>query len=79
MSVWIRNSKGRLETSEAFFRSLFDTPTSSPTSSIMAEERVVPSEAPRRTMYEQHTTQSSIPHVSCFLQMHLMWRSNKSC
>jgi hypothetical protein len=65
MSVWIRNSKGRLETFEAFFGSLFDISTSSPTSSIMAEERVVPSEAPRRTMYEQHTTQSSIP--SCIM------------
>uniref|UniRef100_A0A2N9H5H8 Retrotransposon gag domain-containing protein n=1 Tax=Fagus sylvatica TaxID=28930 RepID=A0A2N9H5H8_FAGSY len=46
----IENSKGRLETSEAFFGSLFDTPTSSPTSSIMAEERVVQPEAPRMTM-----------------------------
>ena len=54
MSVWVRNSKCRLETFEVFFESLFDTPTSSPTSSIMAEERerVVPPEAPRRTMYE---------------------------
>ena len=62
MSVWVKNSKGRLETSKAFFRSLFDIPISSPTSSIMAEERVVPPEAPRRTMYELlHPTQSSIP------------------
>ena len=54
MSVWVRNSKGRLETSEAFFGSFFDTPTSSPTSSIMAEvrERAVYPEAPRRTMFE---------------------------
>ena len=54
MSVWVRNSKGRLETFEVFFGSLFDTPTSSLTPSIMAEERegVVPLEAPRRTMYQ---------------------------
>ena len=68
MSVWVRNSKGRLETSEAFFGSLFDTPTSSTTSSIMAEkrERLVPPEAPRRTMYQLlHPTQSSIP--SCIM------------
>uniref|UniRef100_A0A2N9IEQ6 Retrotransposon gag domain-containing protein n=1 Tax=Fagus sylvatica TaxID=28930 RepID=A0A2N9IEQ6_FAGSY len=67
MSVWVRNSKGRLETTDAFFGSLFDTPTSSPTSSIMAEEReVVPPEAPRRTMYQLlHPTQSSIP--SCIM------------
>jgi hypothetical protein len=39
MSVWVRNSKGRLETFETFFGSLFDTPTNSHTSSIMAEER----------------------------------------
>uniref|UniRef100_A0A2N9I9P2 Uncharacterized protein n=1 Tax=Fagus sylvatica TaxID=28930 RepID=A0A2N9I9P2_FAGSY len=68
MSVWFRNSKGKLETSEAFFGSLFDTPTSSTTSSIMAEERerVVPPEVPRRTMYQLlHPTQSSIP--SCIM------------
>ena len=54
MSVWVRNSKGRLETSDAFFGSLFDTPTSSLTSSIMAEERegAVSPKAPRRTMYQ---------------------------
>jgi small-conductance mechanosensitive channel len=52
MSVWVRNSKGRLETSEAFFGSLFDTPTSSATSFIMAEERVVQPEAPKMTMYQ---------------------------
>ena len=51
MSVWVRNSKGRLETFETLFGSLFDTPTSSPTSSIMVEERVIPPEAPRMTMY----------------------------
>jgi hypothetical protein len=73
MSVWVRNSKGRLETSESLFGSLFDTPTSSSTSSIMAEERVVQPEAPRMTMYQLlHPTQSS-----CGDQMHLMWRSNK--
>ena len=63
MSIWVRNSKGRLETSEAFFVSLFDTPTNSLTSSIMAEERekVVQPEAPRRTIYELlHPTQSFI-------------------
>ena len=54
MSVWVRNSKCRLETFEVFFESLFDILTSSPTSSIVAKdrERVVPPEAPRRTMYE---------------------------
>uniref|UniRef100_A0A2N9IAN8 Retrotransposon gag domain-containing protein n=1 Tax=Fagus sylvatica TaxID=28930 RepID=A0A2N9IAN8_FAGSY len=66
MSVWVRNSKGRLETFETLFGSLFDTPTSSPTSSIMAEERVIPPEAPRMTMYQLlHPTQSSIP--SCIM------------
>ena len=66
MSVWVRNSKGKLETSEVFFGSLFDTPTSSPTSFIMAEERVVPPEAPKMTMYQLlHPTQSSIP--SCIM------------
>jgi hypothetical protein len=35
ISVWVRNSKGRLETSEAFFGNLFDTLTSSLTSFIM--------------------------------------------
>ena len=68
MSVWVRNSKGRLETFEAFFGSLFDTPTSLHTSFIMGEERerVVPPKAPRRTMYELlHLTQSSIP--SCIM------------
>jgi hypothetical protein len=66
MSVWVRNSKGRLETFETLFGSLFDTPTSLPTSSIMAEERVIPPEAPRMTMYQLlHPTQSSIP--SCIM------------
>ena len=52
-----------------FFGSLFDTHTSSPTSSIMAEkrERVVPPEAPRRTIYKLlHPTQSSIPSCMIF-------------
>ena len=48
MSDWVRNSKGRLETFEAFFGSLFDTLTSS----ITVEERVVLPEAPRMTMYQ---------------------------
>jgi hypothetical protein len=66
MSVWVRNSKGRLETFETLFGSLFDTPTSSPTSFIMTEERVIPPEAPRMTMYQLlHPTQSSIP--SCIM------------
>ena len=68
MSVWVRNSKGRLETSKAFFGSLFDTPTSSSTSFIMAEESkgVIPPEGPRRIMYQLlHPTQSSIP--SCIM------------
>jgi hypothetical protein len=66
MSVWIRNSKGRLETFETLFESLFDTPTSSPTSSIMAEERGAQPKAPRMTMYQLlHPTQSSIP--SCIM------------
>ena len=61
MSVWVRNSKGRLETFETLFGSLFDTPTSSPTSSIMAEERGAQPEAPRMTLYQLfHPTQSSI-------------------
>ena len=50
-----------------FFGSLFDTPTSSPTSSIMAEERVVQPETPRMTMYQLlHPTQSSIPACIMF-------------
>ena len=68
MSVWVRNSKGRLKTFEAFFGTLFDTPTSLPTSSIMAKERerVVQPETPKRTMYELlHPTQSSIS--SCIM------------
>ena len=61
MSVWVRNSKVRLETFETLFGSLFDTPTSSPTSSIMAEERGAQPEAPRMTLYQLfHPTQSSI-------------------
>uniref|UniRef100_A0A2N9GZB5 Bulb-type lectin domain-containing protein n=1 Tax=Fagus sylvatica TaxID=28930 RepID=A0A2N9GZB5_FAGSY len=64
--VWVRNSKGRLETFETLFGSLFDTPTSSPISSIMAEERGAQPEAPRMTMYQLlHPTQSSIP--SCIM------------
>jgi hypothetical protein len=52
MSVWVRNNKDRLETFKAFFGSLFNTPTSSPTDYIMAEERerVVQPKAPKRTM-----------------------------
>ena len=66
MSICVRNNKGKLETPEAFFGSLFDTPTSSPTSSIMPEERVIQPEAPRITMYQLlHPTQSSIP--SCIM------------
>jgi hypothetical protein len=66
MSVWVRNSEGKFETSETLFGSLFDTSTSSPTFSIMAEERVVQPEAPRMTMYQLlHHTQSSIP--SCIM------------
>ena len=52
MSVWVRNSKGRLETFETLFGSLFDTPTSSPTPSVMAEERGAEPKAPRMTMYQ---------------------------
>ena len=66
MSVCVRNSKGRFETSETFFGSLFDTPTSSPTSFITPEERVVQPKAPRMTMYQLlQPTQSSIP--SCIM------------
>jgi hypothetical protein len=66
MSDWVRNNKGRLETSETFFGSFFDTPTNSPTCSIMAEERAINPEEHMRTMYELlHPTKSSIP--SCFM------------
>jgi hypothetical protein len=66
MSVWVRNSKGRLKTFKTLFGSLFDTPTNSPTSSIMAEERGAQPEAPRMTMYQLlHPTQSSIS--SCII------------
>jgi hypothetical protein len=68
MSVWLRNSKGRLETSETFFGSFFDICIHSPTSSIVAEERerAIHLEAPRRTMYELLLpTQSSI--LSCIM------------
>uniref|UniRef100_A0A2N9H6J4 Retrotransposon gag domain-containing protein n=1 Tax=Fagus sylvatica TaxID=28930 RepID=A0A2N9H6J4_FAGSY len=62
----VRNIKGRLETFETHFRSLFDTPTSSPTSSIMAKERGAQPKASRMTMYQLlHPTQSSIP--SCIM------------
>ena len=55
-----------METFETLFGNLFDTPTSSPTSSIMAEERGAQPEAPRMTMYQLlHFTQSSIP--SCIM------------
>jgi hypothetical protein len=66
ISIWVRNSKDRLETFEILFGSLFDTPTSSPTSSIMAEEKGAQPEAPRMTMYQLlHPTRSSIP--SCIM------------
>uniref|UniRef100_A0A2N9H9X5 Retrotransposon gag domain-containing protein n=1 Tax=Fagus sylvatica TaxID=28930 RepID=A0A2N9H9X5_FAGSY len=66
LSLTMMKIGGRLETFETLFGSLFDTPTSSPTSSIMAEERVIPPEAPRMTMYQLlHPTQSSIP--SCIM------------
>ena len=66
MSVWIRNSKCRLETFETLFGSLFDTPTSSPTSSIMAKERGAQPEVPRMTTYQLlHLTQSFI--LSCIM------------
>jgi hypothetical protein len=55
-----------LETFETHFQSLFDTPTSSPTSSIMAKERGAQPKASRMTMYQLlHPTQSSIP--SCIM------------
>ena len=58
MSVWVRNSKDRLETSEAFFGSYFDTPTRAPTYSIMAEERerVVPPRDLPCASIESHAT-----------------------
>ena len=70
MRVWVRNSKGRLETFETFFGSLFNIPIHSPTSSIIVEERerATNPEAPRRSMYELlHPTQSSIPSCIMFL------------
>jgi hypothetical protein len=58
MSVWVGNSKDRLETSDAFFGSYFDTPTRSPTYSIMAEERerVVPPRDLPCASIEPHAT-----------------------
>ena len=66
MSIWVRNSKGRLETSKTPFGSPFDTPSNSPTSFFMVEERAAQPEAHMRTMFELlHLTQSSIP--SCIM------------
>ena len=76
MSVWVRNSKGRLETFEVFFGSLFDTPTSSLTPSIMAEKRegAVPLEVPKRTMYQAVT-----PYSELYSFMHHISSKCTSC
>ena len=66
MSIWVRNTKGRLETFETEIGSLLDSPPSSPTPSKMAEERGHDHEEQRITMYQLlHPTQTSIP--SCIM------------
>ena len=66
MSIWVRNEKGRLEIFETYFANLFDTPTSSPKSSIMGDDTDSNHEGNRKTMYDLlHPTQSSIP--SCIM------------
>ena len=66
MSTCVRNKRGRLEIFEAYFGNLFDTPSPSPSSSIMGDETRNNNEKNRRTMYELlHLTQNSIP--SCIM------------
>ena len=66
MSTCVRNKRGRLEIFEAYFGNLFDTPSLSPSSSIMGDETRNNHEENRRTMYEfLHPTQNSVP--SCIM------------
>ena len=66
MSIWVRKKKGKLEIFEAYFGNLFDTPSPSPSSSIMGDETCNNYEENRRTMYELlHPTQNSVP--SCIM------------
>ena len=66
MSIWVRNKRGRLEIFETYFGNLFNTPSPSPSSSIMGDETQNNHEENRRTMYELlHPTQNSIP--SCIM------------
>ena len=66
MSIWVRNERGRLEIFETYFGNLFDTPSPSPSLSIMGDETSNNHEENRRTMYELlHHTQNSIP--SCIM------------
>ena len=52
MSIWVRNKRGRLEIFETYFGNLFNTPSPSPSSSIMGDETQNNHEENRRTMYE---------------------------
>ena len=66
MSIWVRKKKGKLEIFEAYFGNLFDTPSPSPSSSIMGDETCNIYEENRRTMYELlHPTQNFVP--SCIM------------
>ena len=66
MSIWVRNKRGRLENFEIYFGNLFDTPSPSPSSSIMGNETCNNHKENRRTMYELlHSTQNYVP--SCIM------------
>ena len=66
MSIWVRKKKGKLEIFEAYFGNLFDTPSPSPSSSIVDDETRNNYEENRRTVYELlHPTQNFVP--SCIM------------
>ena len=66
MSIWVRNKRGRLEIFETYFGNLFDTPSPSPSSSIIGDKTRNNHDENRRTIYELlHPTQSFVP--SCIM------------
>ena len=66
MSIWVRNKRGRSKNFETYFGNLFDTPSPSPSSSIMGDEIRNNHEENRRTMYELlHPIENSVP--SCIM------------
>ena len=68
ISTCVRNKRGRLEIFEAYFCNLFDTPSPSPSSSIMGDETRNNHEKNRRIMYELlHPTQNSVSSCIMFL------------